>query len=68
MVDKACTKGGKGGTHVRPLQALNLVHDGCERVSAKMLSCLDSCSVTLSAQRRHSRPAVIFSFYNLYQH
>ena len=33
MVDAACTKGGKGGgAHVRPLQALNLVHDGCERV------------------------------------
>ncbi len=41
MVDKACTKGGKSGTHVRPLQALNLVHDGCERVSADILGCVD---------------------------
>ena len=33
MVDKACTKGGKSEkSHVRPLQALNLVDDGCERV------------------------------------
>lgn len=33
MVDKACTKGGKSEkSHVRPLQALNLVNDGCERL------------------------------------
>ncbi len=47
MVDAACTKGGKSGTHVRPLQALNLVPDGCERVRAERLGCVDflSCSV-----------------------
>ena len=44
MVDKACTKGEKGsGTHVRPLQALNLVKDGCERVSADPLSRITPC-------------------------
>ena len=34
MVGVACTKGKSKGSHVRPLQALNLVDDGCERVSA----------------------------------
>ena len=32
MVGVACTKGKKKGSHVRPLQALNLVDDGAERV------------------------------------
>lgn len=44
MMDTACTRGEKGsGTHVRPLQALNLVKDGCERVSTDRLSHITPC-------------------------
>ena len=38
MVGVACTKGKSKGSHVRPLQALNLVDDGCERVRAPLKS------------------------------
>ena len=39
MVDKACQKGGKsGGMKVKPLQALKLVDDDCERVSTNLLT------------------------------
>ena len=37
MVDKACQKGGKSGSmKVKPLQALKLVDDDCERVSTDL--------------------------------
>ena len=37
MVDKACQKGKKSGSmKVKPLQALKLVDDDCERVSINL--------------------------------